>query len=399
MSILLCYYGTYNKWYKKNPKYDSIAYVFDIDNFPNEEKSNFKQIQYPIQPFNTLIPELNSIHQSERKSRIISYVIDEMDKVVDKYYNEYSCVIFLSFSHILCHPQLPKGKQQVNFYNYCNYNYKYPTTLSIEIVSNLCVRINGSVLQNIYTINSEWRKVLFSLLFNNKVVNYEDISIIEPKNDVAFFIPSVINTSNKPLDYSPYRSVFTVEERLQQTINQCLSLPKDVDSFVCEGSHLDLNHLEKLSQCTTVVLFNNLNSEGYYYANECLNKSMYEIHVMCYMLKNTDYLWSFKFGGRYSISNTFLLSELIRSDKLSLKLISKNYSYGKKDIVECILYLIPILYKNKIIQLFEEMLQTGTGSIETLLYDAIINNNIPYYELEMLNIIGYDAIEGFLHIT
>lgn len=159
---------------------------------------------------------------------------------------------------------------------------------SIEIISNIFVRFNGCKIINFYELDDYLFDYLMKTLYKDKVIKPCNIQKYNHNHNIIMCIPSVIRTSNNPIDSTEYRTVFTHEERLEQTIKQLKSinsLNKDIQSYLIEGSFLNLKDLKELSKYSTVVLFCK-DKKANYYSNISSNKSIYEVYCMKYMFEN-----------------------------------------------------------------------------------------------------------------
>jgi putative sugar O-methyltransferase len=163
----------------------------------------------------------------------------------------------------------------------------------------------------------------------------------EKKPNVLFLIGSTIQTDNtKPLNYSAVRSVFSAEERFQQTLFSIesirLRLPHAV-IFVADNSEtLPENYLVTLknkadyvyrcySQATTSSLYK---GQG---ESECLQSALKEIERL-----QLSYDYLFKLSGRYYLTETFdLQSYLVAPDKVAF------FKPPHHDVVSTVLYCIP----------------------------------------------------------
>lgn len=132
-------------------------------------------------------------------------------------------------------------------------------------------------------------------------------------NSPLVFISSVINTTNQPLTYTTIRSVFTSEERFQQTLQTIASVRKQLPS-----ARILLVESSFLTEIQTIALQNScdyfLNIKDDIYAQEiCLQspKKGFGEAIQTYFA--IDYIQRqaiqftkfFKISGRYSLTEKF----------------------------------------------------------------------------------------------
>ena len=138
-------------------------------------------------------------------------------------------------------------------------------------------------------------------LSNGIDIEYKDVILITSK----------IIVSNNVLSYTNNRSIYTTDERFNQTIKTIESIKKYLPNayiILFDNSKIDINKINILN--SSVNLFINLidNSELEYYTNEFPNKGYGELMQTKYALKyikNLNIKQFFKISGRYLINNTF----------------------------------------------------------------------------------------------
>jgi len=120
-------------------------------------------------------------------------------------------------------------------------------------------------------------------------------------------ISSTIHTSQNKYTYTNTRSVFTHEQRLNQTIDTIDSIRKYIpDSYIilAENSQLDINEQNMLKTDQTII-FNDTESIKW---RDCNFKGSGEAFVLekCLkLIKNKKFNRIFKISGRYSINSSF----------------------------------------------------------------------------------------------
>lgn len=270
---------------------------------------------------------------------------------------------------------------------------------AVELVSDTHVRHRGQIYS--------WRDFpdqprLLKALFKNKVADFH-VRYPSSDADITFIIPSVINCSASPFHYAFNRSLFTPQERLEQTCEQLQSIQKyvpDAHSYLVEGSILTLSQLQRLTDVggdkTTVVLFDH-DVTGFEYANTNGNKSLYELYVLQQLLLRVSSKWYFKFGGRYQMMK-FNRDELC-GKHAAYKIIDKRNNFTPNNIIECILYSFPDTIKYKQMHMYKQcidyILQHPSENVESILYKHISQPDYTYTTVPALNVWGQDAICGY----
>jgi hypothetical protein len=436
--VAIALYGEYSKWWEKNnyeKHYSNIIifkYILDHPDRHYLRDPHTKFFYDPPQHIHTKIPRINTEPQTVRRVLINDYCCQQLVNMIDDYEKQHNIVfdikIFTTFRTILLNFPTKPNNYYTPYYSYVTLQFPNPLNC-IEIVSNTHIRYNGGPLQQVHHLGLRERSILYKHLFDNRVFDFETFKTISSlSSSISIFTPSVINISGNPFDYANYRSVFTPKERLDQTSYQICSIKYygddsdrdddiydydeydeakfDMVHFLLEGSELDLEQLEQLYRAGMdiygnsklyIILFSK-DYHGNHYANEHANKSIYEIYVLQEMLNlKIHSKWYFKFGGRYQLLPHFNLPQFLQ-DKPVYKTIDASYTFGKQNIIECILYSFPKSYREKYIEIYKDIMervQNTSEGIETLLY-----KNSPEFEtVDILGIIGKDAIEAFDRIV
>lgn len=431
MNVAIALYGEYSDWWERN-RYDErynhiIIFKYILSNPVHTDDPQLTKFLFDTSTsshntsqINTIIPRINTEPQSIRRVLINDYCCQQLVDMMDAYEKEHDIVfdikIFTTFRTILLNYPTTPGHYYTPYYSFITLQFPNPLNC-IEIVSDTHIRYNGGALQIIRNLGIRERSILYTRLFNNRVFDFEtfktkQVPSSSPSSSISIFTPSVINISGNPFDYANYRSVFTPEERLEQTVEQVRSIncldegdqKTDITHYLLEGSELNLGQLNrlymacKLGKNNTYIILFSKDYHGNHYANEHANKSIYEIYVLQEMLKlpiQSD--WYFKFGGRYRLLEHFNLPQFLR-DKPVYKTIDASYTFGKQNIIECILYSFPKSYRQKYIDIYKDIMervQNTSEGIETLLY----KNSPEFHTVDILGIIGKDAIEAFDRIV
>jgi hypothetical protein len=208
-------------------------------------------------------------------------------------------------------------------------------------------------------------------------------------------IPSIIHIKHSN------RSVFTPEERLQQTIRQIKSIRKYVKNariVLLEMSALSVREMQQLSYITDIIWTFDKDPVLQRLANEDPNKNKAEVYVLREFWKQFDGTYHIshfaKFGGRYWFAKD--VTELLFRDKPVMKQVyAKCYN---QYVIEPVFYSIPGIdvRSGKILKIFDKMMDTMNRQFtdnERLLYDLYAKHT-DTYSPEHLRIQGYTATSG-----
>jgi hypothetical protein len=220
--------------------------------------------------------------------------------------------------------------------------------------------------------------------------------LIDFKNIVL--ITSVINTSKKPLSYTKTRSVYTKEERYQQTKKTIKSLDAIPDKFVIliEGSDLEMDKENYLKN--NVDLYKNLFDDKKKYKNI---KSKYKsLGEVTQTIEAVDFIKSLdlrfdnfiKITGRYELTKNFDYSNF-ENDKFVVKKINDDI----KNVLTS-LYKVPFQYIDDYYRFLIEAKKHKkyfSIGIEKALANFLLNNN--YIDTIYLNHLGVYSLLSVSH--
>ena len=248
---------------------------------------------------------------------------------------------------------------------------------------------------------------LYTSLFPHKIMfshNFDFEKINSNENSFIFFIPSIINIKQER-----HIGVFTSEERLNQTLEQVKSIKKLVPNSIIillEMSYLNLYEISTLYPYVDFICLYYKDTECNAYSND-INKNKGELYVLKHISKllyDSNILFSHftKFGGRYSMTNSFSIKNICR-DIPTFKLINgHNSEYkccGINTLVNPVLYSIPYKYIKEYICVMDEswnilVINNIFTDVEHLLYFLFVNMNIPFKSIEKFDIYGCMGITG-----
>ena len=219
-------------------------------------------------------------------------------------------------------------------------------------------------------------------------------------NKNIIIITSVINCVDYELSYYHKRSVFSVEERYQQTLKSIISIKSKIPNseiLFCECSDLsDYHRIEKDIKKNVNYYFNFFGNE---FIKSNVNSKLKGYGEASILLEGIDKLLSmkknykniFKLSGRYYLNDNFNYKMFNNSKNIFTNWDNNYTSYCT------IFYKINgsdiILFKNSIIESLEELKENI--SIEECIYKNF-NSNVRINIVTNVNISGLLATEGYL---
>jgi len=386
IAIALC--GKYSDIYMKN-KYKGDIFAFTYDRIKNDE--NFIKHEY----LDNEILNLNSIQLYNKitylKEKLVEYSHNCIKKFEEENNIKYDIIVFATFKDLILNFPSEQGMYYSFFYSTLN----RPLLITVEVMSDVYIKICGGNLTSIYEAEYTFAQKILDILFDGKV-RFPLFINDDNEYDIVVCIPSVIKTSEKIFNYVNYRSIFTHEERFKQTLEQVKTLKElypQIHIILMEGSGLYFNELKELSKYCTIIL-NCKDTEGNDYANNNLNKSIYEVYCMKNIMKQIKFNWIFKFGGRYNLHFNFNINNFLK-DKPVFKVINAEYTFtGVESIIECIIYSLPKSYKEKYINIFETIFMDIINDSSLAIENLLCKYSDDIYRIDYLDIFGRDAIEG-----
>ena len=214
-------------------------------------------------------------------------------------------------------------------------------------------------------------------------------------NSDLFLITSVINTGIKPWTYTLTRSIYTPEQRLDQTINETVSSIRSYHPtakiLLVECSGLPDEYETKLKICTDYYINMYKDEEV---RKACLesNKKGYgevllTIRALDY-IKNNNILFRrmFKISGRYYLTKDFNESNF--SDKL--------YTFNNKN--STVLYSVPYCLSE---DFYTQMssIKTEYEKSSSLGLENILPKIEPKKTIDLLGVAGLVAIDHSFYIA
>lgn len=215
-------------------------------------------------------------------------------------------------------------------------------------------------------------------------------------NTDIFLITSVINTGNAPWSYSNLRSVYSPEQRFQQTIKTIESIrsvqsENQIKICLCEGSEISAEMKETLLSIVDYYI----EPTDEHIRSVCLNsyiKGYGELlkikYVVNYFMNNNiTFQRLFKISGRYYLNENFKL-ENYSLDKFTFKLPVNIVTYST--VIFSVPYSLLEIFINAINET-EKVYRTGKVFQYEDLLPSFMN---PKHTIELTGFNGSCAVDG-----
>jgi hypothetical protein len=189
-------------------------------------------------------------------------------------------------------------------------------------------------------------------------------------NKNIVIITSKIYTSKNKLSYIANRSIYTYQERFNQTLKTIETIKNKIPNYyiiLIDNSIFPQNEFNKLNNSVDKFINITNNDKLNYYTDECIYKGygeLAQLYNILDILKNIDFNINniFKISGRYLISNNFKYT-IYDNDKNIFK-INNNIKNRK--------YIYTCFYKIKYLKDFIDKIQEIYNIISTsIIYDNI----------------------------
>lgn len=199
-----------------------------------------------------------------------------------------------------------------------------------------------------------------------------------------FIISSVINISNKPLSYTRTRSVYSPEQRFQQTIGTIKSIREkmdDVDILFLESSNIDKRYEDEIKNLVDYyyLVYDNIKEQidGIYKASG----EATQIYEGIKIIDINNYKNVFKISGRYRLSDRFDYNEYDNES---------NVFFETDDQLKLATVFYKIYDKNLYIDVLHKC-SSSKGMLEMEFKNGFVNN---FKKIEILGVEGNVSIDG-----
>jgi len=211
-------------------------------------------------------------------------------------------------------------------------------------------------------------------------------------------ITSVINTPNTPLSYISNRSIYTKEQRFEQTKKTIFSVKEKIpDSVVMivECSELTESEAcffkENSDHFLNLYNFENIR-HNVYGISKSLGEGTMTYHALNYIeLNNIHYDNLIKISGRYFLSDKFDLNKF-DNDSIVIK-----YIEGNRENVFTALYKLP----RKVVEIFKNFLNNNFNLMfqcvgYEVLFANFIQQVITCFDVKNVHVMG---VEGAVSVS
>lgn len=211
-------------------------------------------------------------------------------------------------------------------------------------------------------------------------------------------ITSIIEIPNKPLSYSKTRSVFTIEERFNQTKETIRTIKEkipDVSILIIECSEFRDNNYREYLEENSHYLINLWERyelhELIFGKSKALGEGILTIETIKYIIKNKlEYDNYYKISGRYYINDKFNYKDFIED----LSVFTKPSKHN--DIVDTTLYKIR---GKDLIKLHDYLISKIKEMSECIQYEILIYNYMRGLGDNNYKLIeDYNCISGLISV-
>ena len=211
--------------------------------------------------------------------------------------------------------------------------------------------------------------------------------------NVVFISSKIIVSSNK-FSYCDSRSIYTSEERFDQTVKTIESIRKYIpNSYIIlfDNSELDINNYKLLKEKTD--LFLNICNDDY--INECTNNKIYKLYgelsqtayVLNYIrenMKDLEFTNFFKISGRYLVNDSFNYNSYLNDYnifKQNKNVMDRKYYYTS-------FYKIAYNKFNEFTDMILNMFEEGkmNGVFDEYDWEVLLSMKMNYNFIELPNL-------------
>jgi len=287
---------------------------------------------------------------------------------------------------------------KVNINGYIKFN------ISEHIINKLLIYNNEKIdiLNNITNIFDIKKNDLIYIKTKNDDVNYYDFEInnlnCNYKNNLnVVLITSKIYVSTEIFTYTNTRSIYSKDERFEQTIETIKTIKKNIPNYyiiLFDNSKFIENEIIILKKNVNLLINITNNNELNYYTNINKNKGYGELAQTYFALKiinNIPFNNLFKISGRYLINDIFNYNDYDNE----YNIFKKDYSVHYDEYYYTCLYKISMKnfnnYLININNLYNEI-KNNENIYHNKSYEIFMPKNIIKKEIEYLGITQNIAI-------
>lgn len=185
----------------------------------------------------------------------------------------------------------------------------------------------------------------------------------------CIIVTSVVQTTSKPLCYFDTRSIYSHQQRFEQTLETIVSIRKYMPN-----THILLIECSPPSEWMDILKANVdqfINLEFNDYVNNHMEKGLGEKTLLLTALSNLkeEYGNVYKISGRYVLQESFNKSDWEKTELPTFCKADTNYGIGKS--LHTFFYRFP----NSKLSLFKELLESFVGGkcIEDYMAESLLN--------------------------
>lgn len=280
---------------------------------------SFKSNESYIDQINKIKSHLDLIRNIESK-----YNLHKSSIIINTNHTSYDCVIMYLYKPFLIHHTFNEtilniDDQFMQSINVCNLDYDFIIYINIDLLvtSNLIDQINPYSNDILYVD----KKMIFIPkhnydLIESDIKSYLSNSMVNKQYKIDHInlvvITSIIKPPTTPLSYTNNRSIYSSDERFEQTKHTIQSIKEKIPNckiLLVECSNLDDNQYQYLTtQCDYFInlIDNEICKLKCYSISKALGEATMTMEAINYInLNNIKYDYFFKISGRYYLSEMF----------------------------------------------------------------------------------------------
>jgi hypothetical protein len=216
-------------------------------------------------------------------------------------------------------------------------------------------------------------------------------------NSDIVFISSVIGVLNEPLTYTKTRSVFTKEERFEQTLETIVSIRKYLPNakiLLVETSYLNEGEIEKIK--ANVDYFLNMIDDAaakmtcLYSPKKGFGEAMQTKMAVQYLLENKiSYTLFFKISGRYVFTEKFNRLEYSDTEYTFL-----NAANETPNSISTVVYSVPFHRQCHFIETLDKVIETYSRMSAVGLEEVLPVACVPRKHIHRIGVEGLVSVTG-----
>ena len=260
------------------------------------------------------------------------------------------------------------------------------------IIDNICINNKGrpyKLIDNLISVSTYWDNLF---IYNDANYNYKYENVV--------LITSKIYVSNNKFSYTNKRSIYTKEERYEQTINTINSIKKYIPNvFIVLIDNSIFTENEKDALINNTNIFINHNDKILdYYTNSNEIKALAELCQIKYAL-NLINNYNIKFNNFFKITGRYIVNDKFLYDTYAI-IFKNDNTFKRNKSLKDRLYYYTCFYKisqnnfndyvNKIYELYSELvLKPYESTYNVIDLEFLLPSQLPFKEINDLGITQY----------